>query len=94
MTDRKGVLQDRTGLTWARTSREIFKYFPRIEFVREYLQEVSLVDGVRPVPKLMLTRFLENDFVPPPFLSLRLEQAILKVRKLHGFTPLRRRATQ
>lgn len=94
MTDRKGVLKDRTGLTWARTSREIFKYFPRIEFVREYLQEVSLVDGVRPVPKLMLTRFLENDFVLPPFLSLRLEQAILKVRKLHGFTPLRRRATQ
>ncbi len=87
--DKKGILRDNRGRTWARNSRELFRYFPRIELVREYLQEISAVDGVRPLPRLVINRLLEPHYVPQDFLSIRLANAIKKVRKLHGFVTLR-----
>src|SRR3569833_313807 len=94
LKNKKAVLQDHLGQKWFRYAHELCRYIPRIQFVREYLEEVRAVDGVRPMPNLLIARFLERNFVAPPFASLRLEQAITKVRKLHGFVPLRRSSAQ
>ena len=72
------------GQKWFRNAHELCRYYPRIQFVREYLQEIRAVDGTIPMPNLVIARFLDRNFVAPPFVSLRLEQAISKVRKLHG----------
>lgn len=89
--NKKAVLRDSKGNMWTRTSKEIFKYYPRLEFVQEYLNEIKAVDGIQPGPRFILSRFLEAQYRPPSFITLRLEQAIMKVRRLHGFLPFQSR---
>ncbi|GAQ90163.1 hypothetical protein KFL_006070050 [Klebsormidium nitens] len=56
LKNKKAVLQDHLGQKWFRNAHELCRYFPRIQFVREYLEEVRAVDGVRPMPNLLIAR--------------------------------------
>jgi hypothetical protein len=86
-TKRQAVLNDRKGKKWYRASNQIRRYYPRLDFTKEYLDLMKKIDAQVPTGREIEQRFVEQVHQAPSFVALRIAEKLMRIRKTVGFVP-------
>jgi hypothetical protein len=86
-TKRQTVLEDNKGKKWYRTSNQIRRYYPRLDFTTEYLDFIKKIDAQVPAGRKIEQRFVEQVYQAPSFVTLRIAEKLMRIRKTVGFVP-------
>jgi hypothetical protein len=84
---RKAVLEDGKGKRWYRASNQIRRYYPRMYFTKEYLELMKRIDAQVPTGREIEQRFVEQVCQAPSFVTLRIAEKLMRIRKTVGFDP-------
>jgi hypothetical protein len=86
-TKRQAVLEDHKGQKWYRAANQIRRYYPRLDFTKEYLDLMKKINAQVPTDREIEQRFVEQGYQAPTFVTLRIAEKLMRIRKTVGFVP-------